>query len=158
MHVRRLAEEAADPESPSPDFEACLEIRHEVFVEGQQVPAELEFDGLDRDAEHFLAFADDPADAAALGAAALGTARMRVVHGVAKAERIAVLDRARGLGLGRALVEAIESRAREQGLPAIRLNAQVAVIPFYEKSGFIAEGEVFVEANIDHRAMTKRLS
>jgi predicted GNAT family N-acyltransferase len=153
MHVRRLAEEAADPESPSPDFEACLEIRHEVFVEGQQVPAELEFDGLDRDAEHFLAFADDPE-----GAAALGTARMRVVNGMAKAERIAVLDRARGLGLGRALVEAIESRAREQGLPAIRLNAQVAVIPFYEKSGFIAEGEVFVEANIDHRAMTKRLS
>jgi predicted GNAT family N-acyltransferase len=152
MHVRRLAEGISNPGAASPDFSACLAIRREVFVEGQGVSLEEEFDGLDPEAEHFLAYPDDRP-----GCAAAGTARMRILNGVVKAERIAVLDRARGLGLGRALVEAIESRAREKGLPAIRLNAQVAVLAFYEKLGYVAEGEVFVEADIDHRAMTKRL-
>ena len=51
-----------------------------------------------------------------------------------------------------------EARARELDLVRLRLNAQVSVLPFYEKLGYVAEGEVFVEAGIDHRAMTRTLS
>jgi predicted GNAT family N-acyltransferase len=153
MRVTRLPRDAARAEAPSPEFETCLAIRRTVFVEGQGVPVDLEFDGLDPEAEHFLAYRDEPTDDAALG-----TARMRIVDGSAKAERIAVLESARGLGFGRVLVEAIESRAQEEGLASIRLNAQVAVIPFYEKLGFEAVGDVFVEADIDHRAMIKLLA
>ena len=112
----------------------------------------IEFDGLDAEARHFLAFGDGEE-----ASAALGTARMRIVDGDAKAQRIAVLEHARGSGLGRALVESIESHARKEGLRAVRLNAQVQAAPFYQKLGYAAEGDVFVEAGIDHLAMRKSL-
>jgi predicted GNAT family N-acyltransferase len=37
------------------------------------------------------------------------------------------------------------------------LHAQVQALPFYEKAGFRAEGEVFDEAGIPHRRMRKAL-
>jgi len=143
----------------SPAFETCLEIRRQVFVVGQGVPEELEWDGLDEEAEHFLATetetstTSDPARAIPLG-----TARMRSVNGFVKAERVAVLETARERGTGRALMRAIERRARTLGLRVIRLNAQVPVIAFYEKLGYRAHGEVFEEAGIAHRAMQKDLA
>lgn len=155
MQIERLPAAAADPKTPSPAFVDCMEIRRRVFVVGQAVPIEIEFDGLDPDAEHFLAFGSRRGDEPRVP---IGTARMRIVSGVAKAERISVLEEARGSGVGRALVESIESYARELGLRCVRLDAQIQAIVFYEKMGYQAEGEVFVEAGIDHRLMTKRLA
>jgi len=156
VRIELLPAGSADPADPSPAYQVCAEIRRKVFVEGQAVPAEIEFDGLDGDAQHFLAFADGDGDGEE-ASAALGTARMRIVDGEAKAQRIAVLEHARGLGLGRALVESIESHAREKGLRTVRLNAQVQAKRFYEKLGYQTEGGVFVEAGIDHLAMRKSL-
>lgn len=130
------------------EFEACLTIRREVFVRGQDVPEEIEIDGLDPDCIHFLATADgDP----------VGTARFREVNGEAKAERVAVLAPRRGDGIGRRLMEAIEEEARAAGFKGLVLNAQVAVIPFYERLGYRAEGDVFLEADIAHRTMRRPL-
>jgi len=155
MRIERLPPGAADSEDSSPAYRACVEIRRKVFVDGQAVPIEIEFDGLDPDAEHFLAYGEGENDESPI---ALGTARMRIVDGAAKAERIAVLEEARGSGLGRALVESIERHARQSGLESVRLDAQVQAAGFYEKLGYLAEGEVFIEAGIDHRRMTKRLA
>ncbi len=131
-------------------FAQCREIRRIVFVEEQSVPTQLEWDGLDQGAEHFLALASAGRDA-------LGTARMRILGTSAKAERVAVLESARNLGIGRLLMEALESRARECELTTVRLNAQVPVVHFYEKLGYRSEGEVFLQAGIEHLAMWKRL-
>ena len=105
------------------------------------------------DAEHFLAW-----HVGGGTEVPVGTARMRHVDGKAKAERVAVLESERGLGVGRALMNAIEARARAAGLQAVGLHAQVTVIPFYEKLGYTASGEIFEEAGIDHRSMTKKLT
>ena len=130
------------------DLETCLAIRREVFVQGQNVPVEIEIDGLDPDCTHFLARVDgDP----------VGTARLREVGGEAKAERVAVLEAWRGYGIGRRLMEAVEEEARTGGLPGMVLNAQVSVIRFYEGLHYQAEGDVFLEAGIEHRTMRKRL-
>ncbi len=132
--------------------ERCRAIRSVVFIDGQGVPAALEWDGLDADAEHFLVWRDgDPRELDR----AVGTARLREVDGAAKAERVAVLAFARGHGLGRTLMAAIDARARERGLAEIRLNAQLPVIPFYEELDYRAEGDVFLSAGIEHRAMRK---
>jgi len=152
--VDLLPPQAAAENAHSSAYRRCLEIRRVVFVVGQDVPSEIEFDGLDADARHFLAYPDTEATNLK---DALGTARMRVVEGDAKAERIGVLESARGLGIGRDLVLAIEAHARKLGLPRVRLNAQLQAAPFYEKLGYVPYGEVFVEADIDHRAMKKRL-
>ena len=153
--IERLPAGSADPGALSQAYKICIEIRREVFIEGQAVPVEIEFDGLDRESQHFLALGNQADGEEPI---ALGTARMRIVNGVAKAERVAVLEKARGSGIGRLIMESIESHAQNQGLESVHLNAQLQAAGFYQKSGYLAEGEVFIEAGIDHRSMTKRLT
>ena len=47
--------------------------------------------------------------------------------------------------------------AESPKIPKLYLHAQADAIPFYEKHGFIAEGEIFYEADIPHRSMFKNL-
>jgi predicted GNAT family N-acyltransferase len=131
------------------DLPALLALRHEVFVIGQDVPPDLEVDGLDPICTHFVARE---------GAAIVGTARLRVTEdGHAKAERVAVSASHRGRRIGAAVMAALEAEAARLGHDEIVLNAQVAVIPFYEGLGYAAEGPVFDDAGIDHRKMRKSL-
>lgn len=130
------------------DIARCHVVRRAVFVDEQNVPAELEIDGRDSECTHFLAYVDGEL---------LGCARMRVVDGVAKAERVAVHSPQRGLGIGRALMRQMEAVAREQGFSRIKLSAQVPVIPFYERIGYRCFGDEFVEAGIPHRWMDRDL-
>jgi ElaA protein len=131
-----------------PDFAHCVAIRTQVFVEGQGVSAEEEWDGLDPECVHFLA---------RRGGSPVGTARLRRAGADAKAERVAVLESQQGTGVGRAVMLALESEARRIGLGRVLLHAQVRVIPFYERLGYEAYGPEFVEADILHRKMRKPL-
>lgn len=151
-------------------YAQCRELRQRVFVEEQSVPAALEWDGLDETAEHFAALIDatNPQESPTV----VGTARLRWVDRVpegpgeagstlgrlAKAERVAVLASARATGIGRSLMHAVERRAAERGHTALTLNAQVVVVPFYERLGYVSHGDVFLSAGIEHLAMTKRIA
>lgn len=130
------------------ELAACLAVRREVFIEGQNVPEALEVDGLDESAHHFLA---------RIGARVIGAARLRVLENYCKAERVAVRQAGRGAGVGRALMQAIEQDARREAVSSIVLNAQVAVRGFYERLGYVADGDVFFEADIAHQRMIKSL-
>ena len=142
--MREVEVHPAGPE----DIEACFEIRRVVFVVEQGVSREEEFDGADATCAHFVARVDgQPA----------GTARLVTTESRAKAQRVAVLERYRRLGLGRELMTALEREARQRGLGSVVLHAQTAAIPFYEAIGYTAEGPVFEEAGIPHRVMTKPL-
>jgi predicted GNAT family N-acyltransferase len=134
--------------STAEQLSTALSIRYEVFVSGQGVPLELERDGLDPDCLHLLA---------AVAGHPVGTARLREVHGTAKAERVAVLETLRGRGVGRELMFALEEAARQQGHSVLTLNAQNEAIPFYRDLGYEPEGELFQEAGIPHLAMRKTL-
>lgn len=129
---------------------ACHAIRRRVFVEGQGVPAEIEEDGRDDLAVHLAAWDD--------AGHLVGTARLRIIDGVVKAERVAVLEGARGAGHGRALMAAIEAHARDLGIPEVLLHAQASVVPFYARLGYEPVGEGFVEAGIPHQAMRRPIS
>jgi predicted GNAT family N-acyltransferase len=131
------------------EIESCWAIRREVFVIGQQVTEDEEIDGRDPECVHFLAKLDGEP---------VGAARMRrSAEGVAKAERVAVLLRARGAGVGTALMRALERYASQKGYREILLGAQVSALPFYEKLGYIVEGDEFLDARIPHRRMRRRL-
>jgi predicted GNAT family N-acyltransferase len=128
----------------------CLEIRREVFVVEQGVPLDEEIDGRDARCLHLLALAGDEA---------VGTARLRFTEdGHAKAERVAVRRAAREAGVGALLMRALEDEARARGHDRLVLNAQVPVLSFYEKLGYVIDGPEFLEAGIAHRAMSKRLT
>ena len=125
-------------------------IRETVFVEEQDVPAELEYDGRDDAATHALARDD--------GGEAVGTARLRRVdETTGKLERMAVLRDHRGEGWGRRLVGALESTARDRGVETIVLHAQRSSEGFYEALGYTRHGDVFEEAGMAHVEMRRSL-
>ncbi len=127
-----------------PGFEDCYAIRLAVFVGEQNVPEAEERDEFDAGARHFLARRD--------GVAA-GTLRLlEISSGVVKITRVAVLKFARGSGLGVALMRHAEA-VSDAGM--LLLDAQVQALAFYEKLGYEAFGEVFMEAGILHRHMRK---
>ena len=129
------------------ELAVCLDVRREVFIEGQQVPEDLEVDGLDAQCTHFVAVLDGQA---------VGTARLRITpDGDAKAERVAVRSAARGKGIGHLLMDALEDQAVTLGHNEVVLSAQVPVIAFYEHRGYVAEGPVYQDAGIDHRTMRR---
>lgn len=128
----------------------ALDIRQRVFVEEQGVPADLELDAQDGQAVHWLGWRDGHV---------AGTARL-VQYGSdrAKVGRVAVLPEWRSSGLGRELMEEIHRWAQDQPLQQVLLDAQVNVIPFYEKLGYQAEGDIFEEAGILHQRMVRWLA
>ncbi|MFD4541475.1 GNAT family N-acetyltransferase [Streptomyces bauhiniae] len=146
---------AADPA----DREACFAVRKEVFVGEQGVPQDIEYDAYDATALHVLAIG---ADGIPLGTGRLlhGEAAVGKTGGdasVGSLGRLAVTRRARGLGVGAALVRAIEDAARGLGLAAVDLHAQTQALGFYERLGYTAYGPEFQDAGIAHRAMRRPL-
>ena len=148
--------DASRDRDASRGLDLCLALRREVFVSGQGVPLEREIDGLDHEAEHFLAL-EEKGGGRTTGRP-VGTARLRIVDGRAKIERVAVEAPSRGRRIGRRLMEAVEARALAVGAREAILNAQLDVVPFYLGLGYHAEGDVFEDAGIPHRAMRKSLA
>ncbi|WP_330345549.1 GNAT family N-acetyltransferase [Streptomyces longwoodensis] len=148
----RVAEDLADRE-------ACFALRKEVFVAEQGVPEEIEYDAYDAVAVHVLAVREDglPLGTGRLlhGGAALG--KTGGDTSVGSLGRLAVSRAARGLGVGAALVRAIEEAARARGLAAVDLHAQTQALGFYERLGYVAYGPQFPDAGIPHRAMRRVL-
>jgi predicted GNAT family N-acyltransferase len=130
------------------DLEVAFYIRQVVFVMEQHCPVQDEFDQFDATASHILAYDGDQP---------VGTARWRVVDGIAKFERICVLASHRKHGVGKLLVQALEARARRKGLAAAKLHGQVQAAGFYHKLGYVSSGDVFIEDGIEHVLMTKNL-
>ena len=129
-----------------PRMAAARRIRQLVFVDEQQVPADLEWDEHDPACEHVLAEVDG---------IPLGAARIRPYKpGVFKVERVAVLNEARGQGIGLFVMAEIMRRLADQKAEKVVLNAQSKVEAFYLKLGFVSEGEHFMEAGIPHVYMT----
>lgn len=117
-------------------------IRYAVFVDEQKVPAEIELDDWDSLSLHALAL-----DAQGR---VLGTGRLLPDGHIG---RMAVLQSARGQGVGTALLRALLQAARARGDREVVLSAQTHAMPFYEKAGFIAEGDEYDDAGIPHRQM-----
>ncbi|WP_399924255.1 GNAT family N-acetyltransferase [Streptomyces kanamyceticus] len=146
---------ARDPD----DLAACFAVRKDVFVAEQQVPEELEYDEYDAGAVHVLAVREDgvPLGTGRLLTGAAAAAKNGGDATVGALGRLAVTRAARGLGVGAALVGAIEDAARARGLTAVDLHAQTQALGFYERLGYEAYGPEFPDAGIAHRAMRKAL-
>ena len=54
-------------------------------------------------------------------------------------------------------VEYAEKRAKEAGFGIIIMHAMLSVVTFYEKMGYIQEGEIFEESGITFAKMVKDL-
>lgn len=124
------------------DEDALRSIRRQVFIEEQQIPAELEWDGQDEDAIHVLALDSELSP--------IGTARLLPTGQIG---RMAVLPEWREQGVGSALLRHLLQVQTKVPLSELYLNAQQSVISFYETQGFAVVGDIFFEAGIPHRRM-----
>lgn len=120
-------------------------IRRQVFIEEQNVPEELEWDEYDESSIHFLATIEQKVIAAA---------RLKPDGQIG---RMAVLAEYRKQGTGSELLRFILQVATSKNFDKVYLHAQTTAIPFYEKQGFIMQGDIFYEANIPHRGMLKKI-
>lgn len=131
------------------DLEPAFDVRRDVFVDEQGVDEAIEIDGKDPDAIHVLARIDGEA---------VGTARLREIGDrTGKVERVAVRADHRGTGVGREIMDRIESIARDRDLERLELHSQTRVEGFYERLGYETTSDVFDEAGIPHVEMETEL-
>lgn len=121
-------------------------IREAVFIAEQSVPPELEWDGYDEEAVHFLALENGYP---------IGTARLLLDGQIG---RVSVLRDWRGMNIGAALMRAAITEAERRGLQEQRLTAQVYATNFYERLGFEVVSEEFLEAGLPHVDMLRKSS
>lgn len=142
----KISDFRVEPANYHADFDDLRAVREAVFVIGQDISHEAEFDTVDPDCHHFIARDDHHQ--------AIGAGRLAPDH---KIGRMAVLGTWRGKGVGKALLLALIDKARKLGWTEVTLNAQATVSGFYEKFGFAKESDVFMEAKIPHQVMRLRL-
>ncbi len=133
------------------DREKAFKIRGEVFIEEQKVPREEEYDAFEEESIHYLALYDtEPC----------GTCRWRFTPEGIKLERFAVSKSYRNKKVGSALMSAcldgILNHDNFKG-QLLYLNAQIEAMPLYAKFGFLPAGDTFLECDIIHQKMTKKV-
>ena len=135
-------------------FDEVLDLSYEVLYRAFGVP---------RDGDWYQP-AHGSEFAVALGADGelLGTARLlpAAADGARQVRQVAVNSSARRCGIGHALMAELERVAAEACSPELWLQAREHAFGFYERLGYIPEGEIFVSGltGIPHRTMRKRLA
>ena len=137
------------PTRDEAEVAAALALREEVFCGEQGVSLAEERDGRDEEALHLVVVDEG---------VVVGPCRLLVDGTTAKLGRMAVSRTRRGLGLARALITEAEARARALGAERIVLAAQLSAQPLYDRAGYAAFGEVFLDAGIEHVMMAKPLA
>ena len=126
----------------SSEQETLKSLRHQVFIVEQGVSTAEEWDGRDDESVHLIVESAD--------GQAIGTGRLLPEGRIG---RMAVLKEWRRRGVGAAIMKFFVRMAAEEGRESLVLDAQTHAIGFYEGFGFVAEGDIFMDAGIPHRRM-----
>jgi predicted GNAT family N-acyltransferase len=131
------------------ELDDALTIRHRVFVDEQNVPAELEVDEHEDEAIHVVLYDDSSQP--------IGAGRCRKVNDALKVERICVLKEHRKTGAGKLIMKQIEDVAKDEGITKLKLNSQTHAQAFYASLGYQTVSDEFMDAGIPHVTMIKEL-
>lgn len=129
--------------------ESIRAIRHLVFQVEQKVDPALDFDGLDPQSQHIVAYINEQP---------IGTTRLRYLdEQTVKIERLAVLPEFRGQGIGHKIMAAALKFLTQSQVKTVQLHAQLYIKDLYLKLGFVQVGAIFKEAEILHVKMQRHL-
>lgn len=131
------------------ELHELVRLREEVFVVGQRITAEAEFDGRDPECLHVLGRDAD--------GALVATARLFLDAAPVKVGRICVAPGRQRQGLGSALLQHVHALldARPGATGAAAMSAQAHLVPWYERLGWTATGPVYDECGIPHRRLER---
>lgn len=137
------------------DYSACLSLRFEVFRDEQKFDSDLEIDEYDSkdnvETKNLLIFNS-------LTSEPMATARLiKKESGKWYMGRVCVKKIYRGLGLGKLLIELTERKAKEMEVQELRVSSQLYIRSLYEKMEFKAVGEVYLDENVEHITLVKRI-
>ena len=121
-------------------------IRRKVFIEEQGVSESDEMDGTDINAIHLL-IRD--------GKTPVATGRILIENGIFMLGRVAVLTEHRGKKYGDFVMRMLIRKAYELGGIEQHVHSQTHARGFYEKLGFTAVTEEYMEAGIPHVGMVR---
>jgi GNAT superfamily N-acetyltransferase len=102
-------------------------VRAACFIGEQDLPFSEEFDGHDYGATHVIAYA---------GEEPVGTVRVRWFASFAKTERLAVMQRFRGHGIGALLLERCRQLALSRGCNVLYAQVLPSDTGYWEKQGW----------------------
>lgn len=125
-----------------------IAIRSEVFIDEQKVSYQDEFEGDDEAYIHIGIYDNGKV---------VGCVRAMKEDDAVYIGRVAVKKSNRKNGIGRMLMNAAEDYGKNIGCKLAHIRAQTQARGFYEKSGYEAYGDTFLEVDIEHIAMKKAL-
>jgi ribosomal protein S18 acetylase RimI-like enzyme len=133
------------------EYRTARELRYRTLYEPWDLPRDLVEDTDGRAYEHFAAITDE--------GELIGYARLHLEGGESKAYQVTVDESWRHRGVGRALMDAVEARARAEGRDFVELDARVTALGFYERLGYVADGDTFISGRTGtpHRHMRRTL-
>ena len=82
---------------------------------------------------------------------------MKITNDTVRFRQVAVAPDRQGHGVGRLMNSFAEAEARRRGFLSVTLTARETAIPFYEKLGYVIDGELHIERTIPHVKMRKNI-
>jgi predicted GNAT family N-acyltransferase len=133
----------------TPEYEQMVKLRYEIM----RKPLGLDFsdEELQKEKDDILigAFEDEEI----IGCCLLS----KINHECTRLRQMAVQKNKQGMGIGESMMQFAENIARDRGYKILMMHARETAIGFYEKYGYKAKGDEFIEVNIRHRIMEKSL-
>ncbi|MBO0454711.1 MULTISPECIES: GNAT family N-acetyltransferase [Enterococcus] len=129
---------------------ASCYVRMKVFVLERALALSEEFDQNDTaDTVYCVLFA---------GSLPVATARLLTeAAGIARIGRVATIDGYRGKHLGSQVIRALENLALEKEFKQIWIHAELTAAVFYEKLGYLRDGELYEEDGVPCITLVKRI-
>jgi len=81
----------------------------------------------------------------------------KIDNATIKLRQMAVQNNLQGKGIGASIMSFAEIVARDKGYKKLMMHARNTAIGFYEKFDFKVKGNEFIEVNVPHHVMEKRL-
>jgi predicted GNAT family N-acyltransferase len=131
------------------EYKQMLALRYSILRE----PLGLNFSNeeIEQEKDHILiaAFEEDEM---------LGCCMLKKVDAhTLQLRQMAVKNNLQGKGIGASIMNFAETISRDRGYRTIIMHARDTAIGFYEKFGYKVKGEPFIEINLPHHVMEKRI-
>ena len=133
----------------SKEYQQMVNLRYEIMRKPLGLSFSTEELAKEKDDILIGAFDDD----LMLGCCILTDTR----DGCVRLRQMAVLKNMQGKGIGESIMRFAENIAHDKGFKTLTMHARDTAIGFYEKYGYKVKGKEFMEINIPHHIMEKRL-
>jgi N-acetylglutamate synthase-like GNAT family acetyltransferase len=133
----------------SKEYTQMIQLRQAILRD----PIGLQFsqEELDEEKDHILIAAYEDDDM--LGCCML----KKVDNHTLQLRQMAVKDNLQRKGIGASIMSFAENLSRDKGYKKIIMHARDSAIGFYERCGYKKKGDQFIEINLPHHVMEKKL-